>query len=180
MHREAYRDMRRPYVPAIGNRKAIFIFESPPMNGDYFYNPIKSRNADQLFHAMMWSTLGLRQQEKHFGLCQFRDAGYLLLDATYTPVNDESAKKSVRIARAKLQIAKDFDALSDELAAYAEPETKIIIVMRHVCEVLLPKLLNKEFKIMNTYGNPIPYPLWGRNQARFTEIVRPMLGLAAL
>jgi hypothetical protein len=96
-----YRAKRNPYVPKYGNRKAIFIFESPPKEGAYFYDTTNTPGKDQLFNAMMLQILGLPKQTKVAGLRAFADAGYLLIDATYTPVNDDNLCKSEREARGR-------------------------------------------------------------------------------
>jgi hypothetical protein len=175
-----YRAKRNPYVPKYGNRKAIFIFESPPKEGAYFYDTTNTPGKDQLFNAMMRQILGLPKQTKVAGLRAFADAGYLLIDATYTPVNDDNLSKSEREARAQVQIKKDFDFLCKELTEYSEPDTKVIVGMKHVCNFLVPMLKAfNTFNILNTTGRIVPLPLCG-NATRFGKMVRPMLGLAPL
>ena len=65
---------------------------------------------EPLFSAMMKDVLELSPQTKHEGLTEFETRGYLLLDATYTPVNIPG-NKSARKKAAAAQITKDFPLL---------------------------------------------------------------------
>jgi hypothetical protein len=77
--------VRAPYVPE--HPRVIFVFESPPASGNYFYKPERT-GYEPLFDAMMKDVLRIEPpQNKHEGLRAFADRGFLLLDATYTPVN---------------------------------------------------------------------------------------------
>jgi hypothetical protein len=120
---------------------------------------------------MMKQTLGINPKSKDEGLRAFAKSGFLLLDATYRPVNDlPEGRTRDRI------IEDDFPALVEELREYAEPETKVILVKKNVCNLLVHKLKNlKQFKVLNS-EKIVPYPGCGQ-QSKFGNMVRPMLAL---
>ncbi len=83
--RSDYILLRDRYLPS--TRKVVFVLESPPISGRYFYNPDGSVS-EPLFLAMMKDVLEIIPATKGEGLQEFANRGYLLVDATYTPVND--------------------------------------------------------------------------------------------
>jgi hypothetical protein len=84
--RAEYLSLRAPYVP--NERKLVFVLESPPKSGLYFYNP-DGRVSEPLFSAMMKDVLEIRPTSKAAGLREFTRQGCLLVDATYVPVNHD-------------------------------------------------------------------------------------------
>jgi hypothetical protein len=169
-----YRTIRRDYEPAVGNRKVIFVFESPPKTGAYFYDAADNdgkRNV--LFNAMMQEIVGWPKQSrrpKAEGLRQFADAGYLLLDATYEPINGLSGSVKNAI------MERDLPILIGELDEYAEPGTKIVVGKVNVCQFLVPELKKwGRFVVLNG-AEGVRLPITG-NQSHFGTMVRPMLGL---
>jgi hypothetical protein len=81
-----YLRFRAPYLPE--HRKIVFVLESPPKSGLYFYNP-EGSVSEPLFRAMMKDVLAIKPRTKEEGLGEFAARGFLLVDATYTPVNHE-------------------------------------------------------------------------------------------
>src|SRR5438876_1096168 len=79
-----YINLRNQFTPQ--NINIIFLLESPPASGNYFYNPAGSIS-EPLYQALM-EYLGINVRTKVEGLTEFRNRGYLLVDATYTPVNN--------------------------------------------------------------------------------------------
>jgi hypothetical protein len=79
-----YLRFRERYLPE--HRKIIFVLESPPKSGKYFYNP-EGLISEPLFSAMMKDVLEIKPTTKDEGLREFATRGFLLLDTTYTPVN---------------------------------------------------------------------------------------------
>jgi hypothetical protein len=166
-----YLRFREPYLPT--PCKVIFVFESPPNTGKYFYKREKI-DGEQLFYAMMKQILGIKPGTKDEGLRAFADGGYLLLDATYTPVNGLPEGR----VRDKI-IEDDFPLLIEELNKYAGPNTKVIVVKKNVCNLLVQKLKHlKQFQVLNA-DKIVPYPGCGQ-QTKFGNMVRPMLGLEPL
>ena len=94
MYKKYYLSRRNKYVPK--NLKIVFVLESPPASGKYFYDENGSVG-EPLFSAMM-KLLNFDLQDKREGLKYFAKSGYFLVDATYKPVNkirDEIRKKNI-------------------------------------------------------------------------------------
>jgi hypothetical protein len=159
----ALRNCNAPRHPTV-----IFIAESPPASGKFFYNPDGSVS-EPLFKAMMEDVLGIKPTSKEEGLKKFAAHGFFLLDATYTPVNklaEDAADEMIR---------NDFPRLLADLREHARPETRIVLVKANVCRILEPKLHEVGFNVLNN-GTIIPFP--DRFHARgFRDAVRQVLGL---
>lgn len=74
-----YLKFRNRYIPE--KVKTIFVLESPPVSGRYFYNPEGSMS-EPLFSAMMKDVLGISPASKEEGRTQFAAKGCLMIDAT--------------------------------------------------------------------------------------------------
>jgi hypothetical protein len=168
--RAEYFRLRAPYQPEAP--KIIFVLESPPKSGLYFYNP-DGRVSEPLFGAMMKDIIGIKPRSKDEGLREFANRGFLLIDATYTPVNQDHLSLQERNKR----ILGDLPVLIDELHGYVGPDTGIVLVKANVCRLLEPILTAHSFPILNR-GRTIPFPSTGQ-QNRFREAVRQVLGLTA-
>jgi len=83
MNEEYYFHLRNKYRPE--NIKIVYVLESPPASGKYFYNEEGSIN-EPLFSAMM-KLLNFNPQNKREGLTYFANSGHFLVDAIYEPVN---------------------------------------------------------------------------------------------
>ena len=183
-----YTVFRGRYTPK--HPKIIFVLESPPVSGKYFYDP-EGPTTEPLFSAMMKDVLELSPQTKHKGLTEFETRGYLLLDATYTPVNIPG-NKSARMKAAAAQITKDFPLLVAELRKH--PDTQLVLVMANVRELLDRKLKTEGFTVLNdkllqvprdriltrrlTHG-VIPFPGNGW-RIEFRTTVRHVLGIEVI
>lgn len=64
LSRAEYLRFRAPYLPQ--HRKIIFVLESPPKSGLYFYNP-EGRVSEPLFSAMMKDVIGIKPESKDQG-----------------------------------------------------------------------------------------------------------------
>jgi hypothetical protein len=168
--RAEYLRLRAPYLPE--DPKIIFVLESPPKSGLYFYNP-KGRVSEPLFGAMMKDIIGIKPRSKDEGLREFANRGFLLIDATYTPVNQDHLSLQERNKR----ILGDLPVLIAELHGYVGPDTGIVLVKANICTLLEPILTVHSFPILNR-GRTIPFPSTGQ-QNRFREAVRQVLGLTA-
>jgi len=91
----AYLSFRERYLPA--RRKVIFVLESPPKSGLYFYKPDESVS-ETLLSAMIKDVLEIKPHTKKQGLGEFASRGFLLIDATYKPVNHPHLSKKARNA----------------------------------------------------------------------------------
>ena len=150
-----YLRFRNRYTPK--HVKTIFVLESPPASGRYFYNPV-GLVSELLFRAMMKDVLAITPASKEEGLKEFAAHGYVLIDATYTPVN---ACKGKRERNGK--ILRDLPSLIEDLRMYAEPTTKIVLVKANVCRLLESKLRELGFNIANHGSDPISV-LWPTTQ----------------
>lgn len=63
-----YLNFRNRFIPL--NTKIIFVLESPPASGKYFYNP-DGKTSEPLFRAMMKDVLGITPSSKEEGLKEF-------------------------------------------------------------------------------------------------------------
>jgi hypothetical protein len=168
LSRSEYFRLRERYVP--NHRRIIFVLESPPKSGLYFYNPDGSVS-EPLFRAMMKDVVEIDPNTKDEGLREFAARGFLLIDATYTPVNHNHLSR-----RARNQIIlDDFPLLLEDLRHHMQPSTQLVLVKANVCELLEPVLAGNGFTVLNR-GKKVPFPSTG-NQNKFRNTVRPMLGL---
>lgn len=161
-----YLHYRDSYTPAI--TQIIFVLESPPASGLYFYNPEGSAK-EWLFKAMMKDVLEIEPRTKEEGLEKFAAAGFLIVDATYTPVNDLDDDEADAI------ILRDFPLLIQDLRKHAGSKTRIVLVKANVCRILEPKLRQAGFNVLNQ-AIRIPFPSTGQ-QNKFRVSVRAVLGL---
>jgi hypothetical protein len=167
LSRADYLRFRAPYLPE--HRKIVFVLESPPKSGLYFYNPA-GQVSEPLFSAMMKDVVGIQPRFKDEGLCEFASRGLLLIDATYTPVNHDHLTLKERNKR----ILDDLPVLVEELRGYVGPGTGVVLVKANVCTLLGPILTAHGFPILNR-GRTIPFPSTGQ-QNRFRAAVREVLG----
>jgi hypothetical protein len=149
--RDRYISLRRHYQPKT-TRLAI-VAESPPTSGRYFYDKTGA-TTEPLFAAVM-KQLRLQPATKAEGLHAFWQAGWILVDATYQPVNalDASGRNAV--------ILRDYPLLRDDLNALS-PE-RVVLIKKNVCMLLEPKLLADGFHVLNA-GRAIYFPSHGRQR----------------
>jgi hypothetical protein len=115
---------------------------------------------------MMKDVLGIEPHSKE-GLTAFATRGYLIVNATYTPVNNLKDKEADSI------ITRDFPELVDDLRKHAGSATDVVLVKANVCN-LERKLKGVGFNILNG-GVRIPFPGTG-NQGKFKSAIRAVLG----
>jgi len=158
--RDRYISLRRRYQPAT-TRLAI-VAESPPASGRYFYDETGAI-AEPLFAAVMKQP-GLQPAAKAEGLSAFQQAGWVLVDATYQPVNALNASGRDAV------IVRDYPLLHDDLKALA-PE-RVVLIKKNVCVLLEPRLVAAGFRVLNA-GRAIYFPSSGRQgdfHRQFAEI----------
>jgi hypothetical protein len=119
--KDDYVRVRKPFVPL--ETKTIFVCESPPISGTYFYDPSNGFHGP-LFTAMMRDVLEFEPDSKERGLHEFANRGYLVLDATYQPVNGEGITASER----RDIVEGSFEGLVEELHRYGGEDTGIVLV----------------------------------------------------
>jgi hypothetical protein len=123
-----YINLRKKYLPV--KTRLIFLLESPPASGDYFYDPA-GRTTEQLFTAMM-KLIDCHPSSKDEGLAEFARQGRVLVDATYSPVNKINSQ-----SRRNKIILRDLPNLIDDLRTLTGTrQAKIILVKANICRSL--------------------------------------------
>ena len=111
----------------------------------------------------MMKLMGYIPVDKVDGLREFRDRGYVIVDASYRPVNDLGEGKS-RDDR----ILGEYPSLLHDLKALNPDKTiPLILVKANICKLLELPLRNDGFVVANS-GILIPFPASGQ-QNRFRE-----------
>lgn len=156
MNKKYYLNLRNKYHPR--NLKLIFILESPPVSGKYFYDET-GKVTEPLFSAMM-KLLGYSPTDKRDGLEFFRRNGYLIVDATYKQVNRLKGK-----IRDDTILSDYKNQISDLKAVNPQKTIPIILVKANICKLLKDRLSTEGYNIANN-GAIIPFPSNGQ-QNRF-------------
>ena len=160
MNKEYYFPLRNKYFPT--NLKVVFVLESPPASGKYFYDE-GGILSEPLFSAMM-KLLNFNPQNKRDGLRYFAGSGHFLVDATYEPVN--KLKGKIR----DNTILKNYENLVTDLEKLGDPkQINFILVKANICRLLEPRLLSIGFNVQNN-GIIIPFPSSGQQKKFFMEI----------
>jgi hypothetical protein len=167
VERNEYLAKRREFEPE--SVTLVIVAESPPISGNYFYNP-NGEVSEQLFKALM-EQLGVKPKTKLEGLREFQNRGWVLLDATYEPVNAHGNRSR------DLVIDGDYPKLCGDLKRVLGvrwSEVPLILLKANVCKLLEPKLNKDGFKVLNK-GRSVYFPGSGRQRdfdRQFREIVR--------
>lgn len=162
-HYHRLRERFTPQKPSL-----ILIAESPPASGNYFYDT-SGKPSEHLFSAVMKSFLKIRPATKEEGLTALCDAGILLLDATYEPVNDGRANRE-----RDATIIRDYPQLVKRIReATMEPRTPLLLIKANVCRILEPLLERDGFTVINQ-GCVVPFPSNG-HQGRFALVVAELM-----
>jgi hypothetical protein len=140
MERDWYLSLRRRYQPE--RLRLVIVAESPPVSGRYFYNPDGSLS-EPLFTAMI-RYLNLSPSTKDTGLREFQRRGWLLVDATYEPVDAMTASSRDRV------IARDYQSLCCDLKnLIPDRSVPLVLIKANVCRILEPKLAKEGFNVLN-------------------------------
>lgn len=149
--REYYEQLRNRYLPE--RLKVIFIFESPPFSGKYFYDPAGSKS-EQLFVVMM-KYIGYSPENKEDGLKEFSKRGYFLMDATYNQID-----KVTNPSKRNLFIVNDIPLLASKLLNLEKRRgVKIIPVKKNICQIVSGPLKSIGFNVLDI-SLPFPFPNW--------------------
>jgi hypothetical protein len=159
MERSRYHRLRREYEP--DDPTLLIVAESPPESGLYFYDP-SGRTTEPIFSAFM-DQLAIKPADKAAGLREMQRRGWLLIDATYEPIDK---KFKSRDRRRDAVLLRDYRLLKqDVLALSAGRPLPIILIRENVCRVLDPLLTADGFQVLNR-GRKVYLPING-NQAHF-------------
>ena len=167
LHRQRhdYLALRRQFEPA--TVRLVIIGESPPVSGKYFYN-FAGAVSEPLFAALM-QQLNHSPTAKEAGLREFQRRGWLLVDATYEPVNrlDRSTRDMVMVG--------DYPLLRNDLAALLpDRSVPLILIKANVCRLLEGRLRKDGFSVLNK-GRVVFFPGTGRQrdfQQQFGAILK--------
>lgn len=156
-----YLNLRQKYLPE--KTKLIFLLESPPVSGKYFYDP-GGRTSEPLFAAMM-KLINCQPVTKAEGLAEFARQHNVLVDATYSPVNHIKNEK-----RRNEEILRDLPALIDDLKKIiGRRRVKIILVKANICRMLEQPLKAVGINVINN-GVIVPFPSNGQQSNFFTAM----------
>jgi hypothetical protein len=171
LNRAYYLSLRSVYEPE--SIRLVIIAESPPVSGLYFYDPT-GVPSEPLFAALM-RQLRISPIDKDSGLREFRRIGWVLVDATYEPVNEHNRTKRDR----DRVIARDYSLLRDDLAnLMSDRASPLVLIKANVCRVLEPKLKEDGFNVLNG-SSVIYFPSNGR-QKEFEQQFRAVLKSAGI
>lgn len=164
MQIKEYKKMRNEYIP--DSIRLIFILESPPISGKYFYDE-SGDITEPLFSAMM-KLLELSPSTKKEGLDKFAKLGYLIVDSIYKPVNQLSVSKK------DAAIVSNFSNLVNDLLTLGDRDTLLLFLVKsNICKLLEGPLMEEGFRIVN-HKKYAPFPSNG-HQNCFHVIARCIL-----
>jgi hypothetical protein len=159
--------MRRDFEPTSERVKLVIVAESPPASGKYLYDSGGSVN-EPLFKALM-KELGITPPAtKVEGLRAIQKRGWVLVDATYRPVNNDKRRDFV--------IGRDYPEFCDDLKRLLSSrwnEIPLVLIKANVCRLLEPELKADGFKVLNG-SRIVPFPGYGHQNnfgVKFREIV---------
>ena len=160
MNRDYYLRLRNRYLPSKLN--LLFILESPPVSGNYFYDET-GKPTDPFFSSFM-KLLSYNPTDKKDGLECFKSNGYLIIDATYKQVN--KLKGKIR----DYTILSDYNRLIDDIENMCpEKNVPIILVKANICRMFDERLTERGFNILNK-GVVIPFPSRGQQKRFHSEM----------
>jgi hypothetical protein len=117
----------------------------------------------------MMKIIGYSPVSKSDGLAEFANQGYILADATYSPVNHI---KNVR--KRNEGILRDLPDLIDDLRAIiGRQRIKIILIKANICRMLEEPLKAIGFNVINN-GITVPFPGSGQ-QNKFIKAIKQIL-----
>jgi hypothetical protein len=154
-----YHKLRNQYRPT--HIELVFVLESPPASGKYFYDP-EGATTEPLFSATM-KIIGKNPATKDEGLTAFQAKGLLLMDATYQPVNEikNQRKRNQAILKALPELIDDLNR------TLPNRRTRLVLVKANICRLLEARLPDKGFNVLND-GTILPFPSRG-HQGIFHE-----------
>jgi hypothetical protein len=146
--RDEYHALRRRFQPE--TVKLIIVAESPPASGKYFYDPTGAVT-EPLFTALM-RQINYSPACKEDGLRAFQRRGWVLVDATYNPVNmlSDRARDAV--------IVRYYPLLRDDLIALSPDRSAPVVLLKaNVCRLLNERLTSDGFRVLNQ-GRAVYFP----------------------
>lgn len=109
---------------------------------------------------------------KKDGLKEFKRKGWMLIDATYQPVDKRKDRNDI--------IERDYFKLRhDRSSLLQDRSTPVILIKANVCQILGRKLLKDGFNVLNNDNDPVPFPSHS-HQIRFGKMFGALLRLHRL
>ncbi len=164
MQKIEYKKMRNEYKP--NPIRLIFILESPPVSGKYFYD--KSGDISEPLFAAMMKLLSLSPDTKREGLERFAKSGYFIVDSIYEPVNHLPSDKKDAALKSNIR-----NLINDLLTLGNTDSLPLFLVKSNICRLLEKQLLEEGFRIVN-HQKCAPFPSNG-HQNCFHVIARCIL-----
>ncbi|MFH0796971.1 MAG: hypothetical protein V2A65_07955 [Candidatus Omnitrophota bacterium] len=166
-----YKKLRNAYKP--DSIRAVFVLESPPKSGKFFYNP-EGKTTESLFKAMM-ELIGYapKDQQKQDGLKEFKSRGLIIVDAIYMPVNGMKKKERNNRIIGKYKVL-----LQDLNALIPGKRTPLILVKANICRLLEKRLKKDGFTVANE-GIVVYFPS-GRQQGKFRKQIASVLNKSGI
>jgi hypothetical protein len=168
-----YRVFRERYRPV--NIDVLWIAESPPAGGGYFYfEKASGQNPINLFgetmKALGWWPPGTMMHtgfDKSPYLRRFQESGHFLIDLSPKPVN-----KGLTNSERKAVLLSNVDRILQEIEQL-DPK-KLLLVKKNVFEILYPAIQNSKLKerLLNREFVHFPSDHW---QPEFRDEVRRYL-----
>lgn len=150
MKEQFYKDLRNKYLPK--EIKVVFILESPPENGGYFYDD-NGKPGELLLRSMISCLFDLKPKTKKEGLQKFTDEGYLIVNAIYIPVDKLPDKQADEL------ILKNYNNFIRDLnGLIPNKSTKLILIKKNICNLLEKKLVDDGYNVLNK-GLCLPFPM---------------------
>jgi len=113
--------------------------------------------------------LSYKPKDKNDGLTYFQKRGFILVDATYHPVNHLRGKTR------DTAIMGDSQLLIDDLnELFGTDDIPLLLIKANICRMLEKKLLLNKFKVINN-GVVVPFPSTGQ-QKRFQKKIKLIFG----
>lgn len=160
MYKESYyKKLRDKFLPE--KLKVVFVLESPPFSGKYFYDP-KGNKKEYLFKIMM-KFIDYKPQDKLDGLKEFSKRGYFLIDSTYDQINGVKNFK-----KRNYKIITNIPNLVNDLEKIVKSKrVKIIPIQKNVCKIISGPLESVGFNVLN---RDIPFPHFTQVKCFFEKL----------
>ena len=146
-NKKYYINLRNKFLPK--KLKVIFILESPPKSGKYFYDP--TGNINELLFRTMMKLINYDPITKIDGLKKFSKLGYFLIDSTYNQIN----KIENHIDRNRVIVANIPNFVNDIESILKNKRVKIILIKKNIYKILSGPLESIGYKVLN---QEIPFP----------------------
>lgn len=167
-----YDAWRLPFLPsAMGiEAKLVFVAESPPPSGKYFYKSGADEKATEpLFRNIMLALFKRGFAQKVDGLRLFQKSGFILTDSCYSELtnNIRGTQRSRIILSGLGDLLRDLESFS------VTRRPTIVLIKSNVCDLLEPVLSEIGYEVANR-GVRIPFP--ARDPNGFQRGIEAVLG----